>query len=165
VSSILPGRLATRQRLAVGAVLVALTSALQVIPFEFGVFHAPWPLALLWAVCGWSGLGINIGVSLILMVLGLWADVLTGATLGTWSSIGLMTYGLNLLAARFLGTGGAGPAMNCALCGIIMICVMLVFAIWQNKGIDLIGIVIPVLTAILPYFWLARWFELSEDET
>jgi hypothetical protein len=165
VTGILPGRLATRQRLAVGTLIVAGVSLFQLIPFELWVFGSPWPIAILWAACGWTGLGISAGTSLILMGLGLWFDILTGSALGSWAVIGLATHGLSHLSSRFLGTGGASPIVNCALTGVMMICVMVVFALWQNRGIDLIGIVTPVVSAVALYFFVSRWFELFEDDT
>jgi hypothetical protein len=165
VVGILPSRLVTRQRLAIGTLLIAVISMCQLLRFELWSLGSPWPIALLWAACGWTGLGVSVGTASILFALGLWMDILTGATLGTWAFVGLATHGLSLLSARFLGTGSASPIVNCALSGVIMTSVMIVFALWQNKGIDLIGSVLPVLGAIVLYFWVGRWFELSEDET
>jgi hypothetical protein len=165
MAGVMPARLATRQRLALGTVIVALVSILQIVQLNLWTFIFPWPLALLWAACGWSGLGVNIGTSLTLTGLGLWVDVLTGSTLGTWAAIGLITHGLTVLAARFLGTGSAGPVVNCAVSGFIMICVMMIFTLWQNEGFDPFGIIVPVLMAIALYVLVGRWFELSEDET
>lgn len=163
--NVLPARPATRQRLAIGSLLVVLVSLFQLIGLEIPVIGSPWPIALLWAACGWAGLGVSIAPSILLMLLGLWVDVVTGATPGTWATIGLATYGLTLLGARFLGTDSAGPLMNCALSGLFMICVMVVFSLWQNKGIDLIGTIIPVFSAVLLYVLVRKWFELSEDES
>jgi hypothetical protein len=161
----LPARLAPRQKLALGTFIVALVSVLQIVQVDMWTFIFPWPIALLWAVSGWSGLGISIGTSFILAGLGLWVDVLTGSTLGTWAAIALITHGLTVLAARFLGTGSAGPVINCAVSGFMMICVMLFFSLWQNKGFDPIGIIVPVMVAIALYVFVEQWFELSEDET
>jgi hypothetical protein len=165
MAGVLPARLATRQRLALGTIIVAFVSILQIVQVDMWTFIFPWPMALLWAVCGWSGLGVSIGTSLILAALGLWVDVLTGSTLGTWAAIALITHGLTVLAARFLGTGNGGPVINCAVSGFIMICVMMFFTMWQNNGFDPLGIILPVLMAIALYVAVGRWFELSEDET
>jgi hypothetical protein len=161
----LPVRLSAPKGLAAGALIVVLVSLLNLVPFEIEYVGSPWPLALLWPVCGWAGHGVSIKIALILFALGLWLDILTGTALGTWVFIGLSTYGLTLLSARFLGMNGAGPMVNCAVSGATMVFVMALFALWQNKGIDLVGMIVPVLTAIALYFFVGNWFELSEDET
>jgi hypothetical protein len=147
----LPVRLSAPKGLAAGALIVVLVSLLNLVPFEIEYVGSPWPLALLWPVCGWAGHGVSIKIALILFALGLWLDILTGTALGTWVFIGLSTYGLTLV--------------NCAVSGATMVFVMALFALWQNKGIDVVGMIVPVLTAIALYFFVGNWFELSEDET
>jgi hypothetical protein len=165
VTGILPGRPATRQRLFVASLIVVVGSFLNLIPLEFGPFGSPWPIVLLWAVCGWSGLGASLATSCLLFGLGLWVDLLTGTLFGTWALLATITHGLTLVGARYLGSSSVGPLVNCAISGVIMLAVMALFGLWQHKSFDLIGSVLPILSAVLLYRFVASWFELSEDET
>jgi hypothetical protein len=165
VTGILPSRLVTRQKLLTGSLVVMAVSVLQLIGFDLWIFGSPWPIALLWAACGWAGLGPNMATAGLLFALGIWVDVLTGSVVGTWAFIALLTHGVTLLSARFFGTGALSPLVNCALGGIVMICIIAVFSFWQHKGIDLFGALTPILSSIAFYFLVSSWFELSEDET
>jgi hypothetical protein len=165
VIGILPGRLATRQRLLVGAMIVAGTSLLNLIAFELGPFGSPWPIALLWAVCGWTGLGPNVATSFLLFILGLWVDTLTGAQLGTWAFVALISHSVLLLFARFLGTGTLGRVGSSVVCGGVMFVVMLALGFWQHGGFYILGLLLPLIIAVALYRFVGGVFELSEDAT
>jgi hypothetical protein len=164
MSDILPMRRATRQRLAVGTLIVVLVSLLHLVSVNLGIFGSLWPIPLLWAACGWSGLGANAGTAVLLFGLGLWFDVLTGSNFGTWAMIGLGTHIVMLLASRFLGLGSVSNVVNCALSGFFMLCVMILLSLIQNTGMNLAGMMTPLITTISLYFFVGKWFELSEDE-
>jgi hypothetical protein len=164
MAALLPRRLITRQRLAIGTLIVASVSLLQLISLEVWILGSLWPIGLLWAACGWTGLGANIATAFAMFCLGLWLDLLTGAALGTWAFIGVATLGLSLLSAHFLGTGSARPVVNAAITGLIMLAVMFALAIWQNNGFDLLNMVMQTAVAIALYELVSKWFELSEDE-
>jgi hypothetical protein len=165
VIGILPGRLATRQRLFIGAMVVVGTSLLNLIAVEAGPFGSPWPIALLWAACGWAGLGPNVTTAGLLFVLGLWVDALTGAPMGTWALVTLLTHGLTILSARFLGVGNLGYVGNASISGLFMILISILVSVLRGTSFYLIGMISPVLGAIVVYHFLGRLFELSEDET
>lgn len=162
---ILPGRLATRQRLIAGAALVAGTSLLNLIAFELGPFGSPWPIALLWAVCGWAGLGPNVATSCLLFVLGLWVDALTGAQLGSWAFVALISHGLLLVFARFLGTGNLGRVGSSVVSGVIMLFVMVALGFWRHGSLYILGLLLPLIIAVALYRFVGGVFELSEDAT
>jgi hypothetical protein len=161
----MPGRLATRQRLFVGAMLVVAASLLNLIAVEFGPLGSPWPIALLWAACGWAGLGPNVTTAGLLFVLGVWVDVLTGAPLGTWALVTLSTHGITILLARFQGTGNLGYVGNASVSGFVMILISVVINFWRYGHFYLLGFILPVGCAIAIYHLVGRFFELSEDET
>jgi rod shape-determining protein MreD len=165
VIGILPGRLATRQRLFVGALLVMAVSLFNLIALELGPFGSPWPIALLWPICGWVGLGPNVTTAGLLFGLGLWVDVLTGAPLGSWAFIALLTLGVLLLLVRFVGFGGLGPAASAIVTGVIMAITMILFGVWRGAGFYVLGSLLPLLTAVAAYPFVRKLFELSEDET
>jgi hypothetical protein len=165
MSDILPVRRATRQRLVLGGLICALMSLLQLVGLNLGIFGSLWPIPLLWAACGWSGLGVNMGAAVMLFALGLWFDVLTGSRFGTWSVVALATYGLTLLSEQFLGTGAGSSLITCALSGFFMLCVMTLMGLMQNTGVNLVGMITPLLTTILLYSFVEKWFDLSEEET
>jgi hypothetical protein len=164
VSDVLPARRATRQRLGIGIGIILLGSLLHLASFDLWVFGSPWPLPLLWAACGWAGLGAQVGSAAILFVLGLWFDLLTGARLGTWAVISLSTYMLTLVSARLIGSGESAPILNCAVSGLLMMCAMTIVSLMQATPISLIPMLIPILTTIALYPFIAKWFELFEDE-
>jgi hypothetical protein len=158
-------RLVTRQRLLVSSAIVLLVSLFQLMAFDMWIFGSPWPIPLLWAACGWAGLGASAGTATLLFALGLWFDVVTGSSLGTWAAITLVTHAVTLLSARFLGADGASAMVHCALSGFVMLIVMAIFSIWQNGTISLVGMLTPIVTTIALYRLVGRWFELAEDET
>ena len=162
---ILPGRLATRQRLFTGAILVAGISLLNLIPLEFGPFGSPWPIALLWAACGWAGLGPNLTAAGLLFILGLWIDALSGTPLGLWSSVALLTTAVTIGLSQYLGLGSLGRLGNAGVSGIAMLVIMVIANLWRGAHFYLLGAVLPIVTAIIAYQFVGRLFELSEDET
>jgi hypothetical protein len=165
VIGILPGRIVTRQRLLVGVLIVAGASLFNLIALEIGPFGSPWPLALLWVVCGWSGLGPNVTTATLLFALGLWVDVLTGSPLGTWAAIVLISHAISLAMTRFLGTGSLGRMGSAILTGAVMLLVMLVVGFWRDRSFYVLGAVLPLIGAIGLYPFVGDLFELSEDET
>jgi hypothetical protein len=164
VIGILPGRLATRQRLFVGAMLIIGVSFLELIPVELGPFGSPWPIALLWPVCGWSGLGPNVTTAGLLFLLGLWVDMLTGAQFGTWSLIALSSHALVLVLAPFLGTRNFGRISRASLTGLVFLVMMLLFSLWRNTGFNIVSSLLPLIIAIITYRSVGKLFDLSEDE-
>jgi hypothetical protein len=165
VIGILPGRLATRQRLIIGALVVAFVSIFNLIAVDLGpIFGSPWPIALLWAICGWSKLGANLSTGCLIFVLGCWLDVLTGSSLGTWPCIGLVTLCLTLAANNFLGLGSLSPVASCAVSGFFMLIVMSILSLWQSQQLYFLGSITSIFSAVAIYFAIWEQFELSEDE-
>ncbi len=161
---ILPGRLATRQRLFVGAILVMGLSTLDLIPLELGLLGSVWPIVLLWPVCGWAGLGPNVTTAGLLFLLGLWVDTLTGAQFGTWSFIALLSHACVLVQARVLGTRNLGRISRATLAGVVLFLVMLLFALWRNIGFNIMSAIVPITVAIFCYQRVGQLYDLSEDE-
>jgi hypothetical protein len=162
---IMPGRQATRQRLLIGAVIVAGTSLFNLIALEFGPLGSPWPIALLWAACGWAGLGPNASTAGLLFALGLWVDVLTGAPLGTWAVIALITHAITLVMARFIGTSSFGPLGSVIVSACVMLLAMVTIGLWRDGSFYFLGALLSLVTAVSCYPLVSRFFELSEDET
>ncbi len=162
---LLPGRLATRQRLLVGTLLVAGTNLLSLAPLDIGPFGSPWPIGLLWAACGWAGLGPNVTTASLLFFLGFWADATTGAQLGTWSAVALLTHGITCLLARFVGLSGLGLIGKASVVGFAMVVCIFVLSALQGTNGSPLGALLSVITAILLYRLVGKFFELREDET
>jgi hypothetical protein len=165
VIGILPGRQATRQRLLVGGLIVAGISVLNLIALEVGPFGSPWPVALLWAACGWAGLGPNVTTAGLLFLLGIWVDALTGAPLGTWAAIALLTHAILIVMIRFLGIGNLGRIGNASVAALVMFLCMLGVGVWQSGSFYFLGAVLPIVSAVILYQLVGQFFELSEDET
>jgi hypothetical protein len=164
VIGILPGRLATRQRLMVGALLVMGVSLLNLIPLNLGPFGSVWPLALLWPVWGWAGLGPNATTAGLLFILGLWVDFLTGAHLGTWATVALTSHGLILLLTRFVGLASFGPVAGACIGGAVLALVIFVFGAWHTGSFVGLSMSFQIIAAIGLYRVLWPIFELEEDE-
>jgi hypothetical protein len=166
VIGIMPGRLATRQRLIVGALLVAIVSTLNLIAADLWAgFGSPWPIALLWAVCGWSKLGANLATAILIFLLGCWIDLLTGSVLGTWALTGLATLGMILLGETLLGIRGLSPFASCGLAGACMILVISLLGFWHNQQIQLQANLVAIGGSVLIYQIVYKLFVLVEDET
>ena len=161
---IFPDRVVARQRLLIGTIIVAATSLLNLIPLEFGILGSPWPVGLLWAICGWSGLGPNLTTATLLFFLGLWVDILTAATLGTWAFIALSTHAATLVTAQYLGTNGLGRIGSIAVSGTIMLLIMTVFQLWRGSNFFFVGTILTIVSAIGLYHYVGFIFELCEDE-
>ena len=164
MSTLLPGRPSTRSRLWIGTALIAAASLLNLIPFGVGPLEPVWPSALLWASCGWANQGPNAVISALLFGLGLWLDILTGGPFGVWALIGLVGYGLTILSARFNVSLASTMRGRATITGIFFFLAALVFGIVQGSGINFFAILLPILTAIGVYPYVAQWFDLSEDE-
>jgi cell shape-determining protein MreD len=162
--AILPKRAVTRQRVLFGSFLVALTSLLSVGAFNVGPFGAPWPLAILWAICGWVSFGPNSMTAVLMLILGLWIDVLSGTRLGSWAFVALASFAFALLAQHFVGLGNYQSLFKAAICGAIMLVVIIGFELGQRQRLEIFGAILPIFTATLLYPFVARWFDLSEDE-
>ncbi len=149
----------------IGALVVALVSILNLIALDlwFG-FGSPWPIAMLWAVCGWSKLGANLATACLIFVLGCWIDLLTGSALGTWAFTGLATLAIMLAADAFLGVGSVGPVVSCSLAGAVMILIMTLVGYWQSQQFYFLGNVASIAVAISLYPFVFKLFELTEDE-
>lgn len=162
---ILPGRNATRQRLILGAGVVALASVLQLISIDLGqTFGSPWPIALLWAACGWSKLGPNLATSFLIFMLGCWVDLLTGSVLGTWAFAGLATLGLTIASIKYLGLSGMSSVVGCAVSGFFMLVIVAAIGVWQTQSFYLLGNIVSVGVAVVLYIPLRKLFEVSEEE-
>lgn len=149
----------------VGAFLVVAVSILNLIALEIGPLGSPWPIALLWPICGWAGLGPNVTTASLLFGLGLWVDILTGAPLGTWAFIALVSHGVILTLARFVGTRSLGRLSNGVIASIAMAITMILFGLWRDTGFYVVGSILPLVTAVIFYHFFGKVFELAEDET
>jgi rod shape-determining protein MreD len=164
VSTLLPGRPSTRSRLWIGTALVAAASLLNLIPFGIGPLEPIWPSAILWASCGWANQGPNAVISALLFGLGLWLDILTGGPFGVWAMIGLVAHGLTIFSARFSVSIASTMRGRAAITGFFFFLAALAFGIFRGNGINLFAILMPILTAVAFYPYVAQWFDLSEDE-
>lgn len=148
-----------------GALLVAAVSLLQLVPLNMGGFLGSfWPLAYLWAICGWSGLGLRVTSALAIFALGVWLDSLTGAPLGTWPFIGLASYGLTLLSDNFLVTFDLGPLGACTLTAAFMLVMMLLWSLLRDHHLHILSMLPAIIGAVALYPLFAPLFELAEDE-
>ena len=161
---ILPARLATRQRLLLGTLVVAAVNLLSLVPLELGPFGSPWPIGLLWAACGWAGLGANVTTASALFVLGLWADALSGAPFGTWSAVALLTHGITILLLQYVGLANLGKIGNSMVSGAIMLFCLVAVALLRDAKFYLLGAILPIVSAVLIYRFTGNLFELKEDE-
>jgi hypothetical protein len=155
---LIPPRADDRRKLLAGAGIVVLVSLLNLAPVSLGVFGAPWPLALLWAACGWLSLGPNAGVALLLLLLGLFLDWISAAPLGAWAFCGLITHIAGLAQHRFivrLDADGPGQAL---ICGVTMVIAGLFVSLLLGQPIASLAMIVPVLTGTLLYGVVARWF-------
>lgn len=122
------------------------------------MFGAPWPLALIWAACGWLSLGPNAGVAALLFGLGLFLDWISAAPLGAWAFCGLITHAAGLLQHRFLGRlepDGPGQAL---FSGLTMIVAGLFVSLLLGQPMAVLAMIVPVITGTLLYGLVARWF-------
>jgi hypothetical protein len=164
--SILPGRPATRQRLIVGALIVAGVGLCNLISIDLWYgFGSVWPIGLLWAACGWSRLGPHPSTATLIFLLGLWTDALTGAPMGTWALAGLVTHFVTIIMYQFLGLSSLGKVATCAICAIVMMIVINVIGLWQQNALYVLGNLVPLSITVGLYGLIGQWFELYEEET
>jgi hypothetical protein len=158
-------RWSVRRRFLLGALLVAAVSLLQLIQLGFGGFSGSfWPLAYLWAICGWSGLGPRVTSAVAIFALGVWLDSLTGAPLGTWPLIGLASHGLTLLSDNFLVTLDLGPLGACALTACFMLVMMMLWGLLRDHQWHILSMLPATIGAVALYPLFAPLFEMAEDE-
>ena len=164
MSTLLPGRPSTRSRLFSGLAIVAGTSLLNLVSLNLGPFGSIWPASLIWAACGWANQGPNALIGLLLFLLGLWLDLLTGGPLGAWAVVALIAHGLTMLTARFSTMMATTPLGSAAITGFFFLLAALILSISSGKGFNVLAILVPIISAVVTYPWLAPWFDLSEDE-
>ena len=164
MSTLLPGRPSTRSRLFSGLAVVAGTSLLNLVSLTLGPFGSIWPASLLWAACGWANQGPNAVIALMLFGLGLWVDLLTGGPLGAWAVVALVAHALTMLTARFSVAMASRPRGAAAITGLFFLVAAFIVSISSGKGFNVLSILVPIISAVLTYSWVAPWFDLSEDE-
>jgi hypothetical protein len=144
--------------------IVAGTSLLNLVSLTLGPFGSIWPASLIWAACGWANQGPNAVVALMLFGLGLWVDLLTGGPLGAWAVVGLIAHALTMLTARFSVAMAATPLGAAAITGLFFLVAAFILSISSGKGFNVLSILVPTISAVLTYSWVAPWFDLSEEE-
>ncbi len=164
MSTLLPGRPSTRSRLFSGLAIVAGTSLLNLVSLNLGPFGSIWPASLIWAACGWANQGPNAVICLLLFILGLWLDLLTGGPLGAWAVVALVAYGLTMLTARLSVAMASTPLGAAAITGFFFLLAAFILSISSGKGFNVLAILVPIVSAVVTYPWLAPWFDLSEEE-
>jgi len=164
VSTLLPGRPSTRSRLFSGLAIVAGTSLLNLVSLTLGPFGSIWPASLIWAACGWANQGPNAVIALMLFGLGLWVDLLTGGPLGAWAVVALIAHTLTILTARFSVAMTSTPMGAAAITGLFFLVAAFVLSISSGKGFNVLSILVPIISAVVIYPWVAAWFDLSKDE-
>jgi hypothetical protein len=164
VSTLIPGRPSTRSRLFSGLAIVAGTSLLNLVSLTLGPFGSIWPASLIWAACGWANQGPNAVIALMLFCLGLWVDLLTGGPLGAWAVVALIAHTLTILTARFSVAMASTPMGAAALTGLFFLVAAFVLSISSGKGFNVLSILVPTISAVVIYPWVAAWFDLSKDE-
>jgi hypothetical protein len=164
VSTLLPGRPSTRSRLFSGLAIVAGTSLLNLVSLTLGPFGSIWPASLIWAACGWANQGPNAVIALMLFGLGLWVDLLTGGPLGAWAVVALIAHTLTILTARFSVAMASTPMGAAAITGLFFLVAAFVLSISSGKGFNVLSILVPTISAVVIYPWVAAWFDLSKDE-
>ncbi len=164
MSTLLPGRPSTRSRLFSGLAIVAGTSLLNLVSLTLGPFGSIWPASLIWAACGWANQGPNAVIALMLFGVGLWVDLLTGGPLGAWAVVALIAHTLTILTARFSVAMASTPMGAAALTGLFFLVAAFVLSISSGKGFNVLSILVPTISAVVIYPWVAAWFDLSKDE-
>jgi hypothetical protein len=164
VSRLLPGRPSTRLRLFSGLAIVAGTSLLNLVSLNLGPFGSIWPASLIWAACGWANQGPNAVIGLMLFGLGLWVDLLTGGPLGAWAVVALIAHALTMLTARLSVAMTSTPTGLAAITGLFFLVATIFLSILSGEGFNVISILVPIISAVVTYQWVAPWFDLSEDE-
>lgn len=164
MSTLIPGRPSTRSRLFSGLAIVAGTSLLNLVSLTLGPFGSIWPASLIWAACGWANQGPNAVIALMLFGLGLWVDLLTGGPLGAWAVVALIAHTLTILTARFSVAMASTPMGAAAITGLFFLVAAFVLSISSGKGFNVLSILVPTISAVVIYPWVAAWFDLSKDE-
>ena len=164
MSTLIPGLPSTRSRLFSGLAIVAGTSLLNLVSLTLGPFGSIWPASLIWAACGWANQGPNAVIALMLFGLGLWVDLLTGGPLGAWAVVALIAHTLTILTARFSVAMASTPMGAAALTGLFFLVAAFVLSISSGKGFNVLSILVPTISAVVIYPWVAAWFDLSKDE-
>jgi hypothetical protein len=144
--------------------IVAGTSLLNLVSLTLGPFGSIWPASLIWAACGWANQGPNAVIALMLFGLGLWVDLLTGGPLGAWAVVALIAHALTMLTARFSVAMAATPRGAATITGLFFLVAAFILSISSGKGFNVLSILVPILSAVLTYAWVAPWFDLSEEE-
>jgi rod shape-determining protein MreD len=164
VSQFLPARPEARRRLAWSTGLVAALSLLNLVPVSFGMLGSPWPLVLLWPICGWTSLGPSLVAAFLLFCLGLWVDVITGGPLGMWALVALGAHGLLLLLGRLMNIAGLDAPVKMALTTGLTIVMCVLVGLLESQPIGVAAMIVPCLGASLTYRFVRHWFEFEEDE-
>lgn len=164
MSTLLPGRPSTRSRLFSGLAIVAGTSLLNLVSINLGPFGSIWPASLIWAASGWANQGPNAVIGLMLFGLGLWVDLLTGGPLGAWAVVALIAHALTMLTSRFSVAMSSTPMGAAAITGLFFLVAAFILSISSGKGFNVLSILVPIVSAVLTYSWVAPWFDLSKDE-
>ncbi|MFY7927170.1 MAG: hypothetical protein ACOVN5_15275 [Aquidulcibacter sp.] len=137
---------------------------MNLVSLTLGPFGSIWPASLIWAACGWANQGPNAVIALMLFGVGLWVDLLTGGPLGAWAVVALIAHTLTILTARFSVAMASTPMGAAALTGLFFLVAAFVLSISSGKGFNVLSILVPTISAVVIYPWVAAWFDLSKDE-
>jgi hypothetical protein len=100
----------------------------------------------------------------MLFGLGLWVDLLTGGPLGAWAVVALIAHALTMLTARLSVAMTSTPTGLAAITGLFFLVATIFLSILSGEGFNVISILVPIISAVVTYQWVAPWFDLSEDE-
>ena len=86
------GRTGDVARFMIGILIVAVVGFSGIIFAPGFGLAAFWPYAGIWAAIGWASSRLSIKSSFLLVVLGIFVDLLSDAPLGCWAAIHLIAY-------------------------------------------------------------------------
>jgi hypothetical protein len=56
------------------------------------------------------------------------------------------------------------PMGAAAITGLFFLVAAFILSISSGKGFNVLSILVPIVSAVLTYSWVAPWFDLSKDE-
>jgi hypothetical protein len=159
-----PTRPAARRRLFTGAAIVAASGLLTLMPIDLGAFGNPAPLTILWAACGWTSLGPSPAAGVLLLLLGLWLDMLTGGPPGGWALVALCAHAGLLVQSRWMALQPPGPVWACAIVALMALAIAIVINLVRGSPAGALAMLAPSALAVVGYAWAHPLFTFDEDE-
>jgi cell shape-determining protein MreD len=149
----------------IGAAIVIAVQVLILVPLNLGFLGSPWPIAIIWAIAGWSVLGPDWRIGALLFLLGLLTDAICSTNIGTNALIYLLTYGATLMFSKTFGFTAKGEWVEGAIIVGIYLFAALITGILIGSLPNLIRMFVPALLSIALYPFMARFFIVTRDVT